>query len=175
MRQRAFNHALRRRAAVFGKDILFDRTGVDADAHRNVMSLYAVGKNLDILFAADIAGIDAQFMNAVFNRFQGELVVKVNISDQRHRTCIHQRTHSLRAGVVVYRNAHDIRARNRQRTDLGKRRFDVRRVRIRHGLHADRSAAANQHISHFNLTCFSAHLSSPRFSYPFIKNRMISL
>ena len=172
MRQRAFHHALRGRPAVFGQDILLHRAGVHANAHRNVMGLHTVGENTHVLLSADVAGVNAQFVNAVFHRLDGELVIKMNVGDQRNGAPVHQRAHRFGACLVVNGYANDIRARHRQRADLGERRLHVRRVRIGHRLYADRRAPADEDVSGLDLPCLCAHVFLPQ---PFTKNRIISL
>ena len=101
VRQRAFHHALRGRPAVFGEDILLYRAGVHADAHRDMMRLDAVRQNTHVLFAADVAGVDAQLMDAVFHRLDGELVIKMDVGDQRNGAGVHQRAHRVGAGMCL--------------------------------------------------------------------------
>ena len=157
MAERAFHHALRRHAAVFRQNLLLDRAGIDADAHRNVMRLDTVRQNAHVLFSADVARIDAQLVDTVFHSGQRKLVIKVNIRHQRHGTAVHQRTDSLRACLVVHRDADDIRAGNRQRTDLRERRLHIRRIGIGHGLHGNRRAPADEHAAGSDLSCQLRH------------------
>ena len=53
------------------------------------MGLHTVGENTHVLLSADVAGVNAQFVNAVFHRLDGELVIKMNVGDQRNGAPVH--------------------------------------------------------------------------------------
>ena len=173
--ERALDHALRRRSAVLLQDVLLHRAGVDADAYRDVVRLHAVRQHAHVLLPANVAGIDAQLVDAVLHRRQRQLVVKVNVGDQRHRAAVHQRAHGFRARLVVHGDADDVRARDRQRADLRERRLHVRRVRIGHRLHGNRRAAADEHAAGLHLPGLLRHSRFSFFLRHFTKICMMSL
>ncbi len=101
---------------------------------------------------------------------------------------VHQRAHRVGAGLIENGYADDVRARNRQRANLGERLLHIRRVGVGHRLYADRRAAADADAADLNLPCFSCSCSfSPMLDdrafqretaasgYPFTKKRMMSL
>ena len=60
VRQRALDHRLRARLAVFLQEVAFERAGVDADPHRAAVVAGRLDHLAHPLGRADIAGIDAQ-------------------------------------------------------------------------------------------------------------------
>ncbi|MNL59996.1 hypothetical protein D3C87_1837700 [compost metagenome] len=84
MAHRRFEQRLWRRFAVFLLQIFFQRSGVYADADRDVFITGAINNRANTLFAADITWVNAQAIHAIFRDFQGNTVVKVDISDQRN-------------------------------------------------------------------------------------------
>ena len=93
------------------------------------MRLNAIRQDTHVLFAADVAGVDAQLVNAVFHRLDGELVIEMDIGDQRNGAAVHQaRTASAQASLNGY--ADDVRARDRQRANLGESVFSTSAVSV---------------------------------------------
>ena len=151
--QGAVHHALGGKAAVLGQDVLFQGTGVDPDADGHMVHLGAVRHPAHLLRAADVAGVDAHFVNAVFHGGDGQRVVKMNVRHQRHRALIHQPPHRPGARPIVHRNAHQIAPRRRQLPDLLQGGGHVPGVRIGHGLNGNRRAAADQYAARLYLFC----------------------
>ena len=96
---------------------------------------------LDLVGAADVAGVDPHRRDALLDRLQGQARVEVDVRDDRHR----RKADDLpeRFGVLGLRNgdADDLAAGARQRGDLRGRRGDVVRLRRRHRLDDRRRAA----------------------------------
>ena len=82
--ERAFDHRLRAGLAVFLEQVLLQRAGVDADAHRAAVVLGGLHHLAHALGAADVAGIDAQAGRARLGRLDGALVVEMDVGDDRH-------------------------------------------------------------------------------------------
>ena len=64
MIQGAVNKRLRCRRAVFGKDLLFQGTGIDADTNRNAGSRTCVSDGAHMRVVADVSRIDTDFIDA---------------------------------------------------------------------------------------------------------------
>ena len=126
---------------------LLDRPGIYPDPNRNLALLTGAHDGLDLLTAADVAGIDSQAVHAGFGRHEGQPVVKVNIGHERRvgaRADVAERL----AGVLVgHGQAHDVAAGFNELVDLGERGGDVTRIGDRHGLHADWCPAANLNVA----------------------------
>ena len=131
-------------------DILLERAGVDADANRTARGTRSIDHRVNLGPIADIAGIDAQFGGTGLDGADGELIVKVNIGDNRHRRLGTDGTEALERGLGGYAHAHDIAARLRKRTHLCKRCLGIGGIGAGHGLNHDRRAAADLHAAHMH-------------------------
>ena len=81
---RTFDHGRRARKAVLFDEFAFQAAGVDADAHRQALVLGLANDLAKSIVAADVAGVDADFVDGMIERRQGHLVVEVNIANQRN-------------------------------------------------------------------------------------------
>ena len=101
---------------------------------------------------ADVAGIQTQLVDAGFERQQRELVMEMNVGDERHighaLANLFQRDRRI---VVGHGQADDLAAGADHLLDLRDGRVDVGRVGLGHRLNDDRRAAADLHM--FNLNC----------------------
>ena len=95
------------------------------------------------LFPADIAGIYAHLVGAVFDGGHRQRGRKMNIRHERQRNALLYGPHRRRVRLVGYRRAHDFAARLFQRVDLPYGSLDVRRLRRRHRLDLHAGAAAD--------------------------------
>ena len=108
---------------------------------------------IPLVLEADIAGIDAVFVERLgAGGMVGQQLMAdvMEIADQRRRHAhLREPVADMRHGggglVAIDGDAHQLRARARQRRDLARRRFDVGRVGVGHRLHGDRRAAADRH------------------------------
>jgi len=125
------------RNAVFGQQILLQRTGVDADPDGGLM-FFGRPDNLGNPLFRHIARIDPDAVRAVFDGVDGQLRVEMNIGNQRNGYPFFDvRKRPDRVGVGN-RHPGDFATRAFQRINLGHRRGDVARVRIGHGLDGNR-------------------------------------
>ena len=157
--QRALDHGLGAWLAVFFQQVLFQRAGVDADAHGAAV----VAGGLDHLahpLAADVAGVDAQAGRAGLGRLDSALVVEVDVGHERDLGRLGDGLEG-RGGVLVGAgHAHDVRAGLLQLANLGDGRLRVRRQGVGHGLHGDGRIAAHLHRTHPDLAA-GASLDHP--------------
>ena len=118
---------------------------VRADPHRRSLRLRGLHDLRGLFGAADVSGIDANGRDSCVDRLERERRVEVDIGDHRDR----RKPDDLRQRrrVLVLRNGHarDLAAGRCKRGDLRGRRLDVVRLRQRHRLHDDGSAAADLH------------------------------
>src|SRR3546814_12133694 len=85
MVERAFHHRLGTGFAVFLQEVLFPRTGIDADTHGAAMILGRLPDFTHAVGAADIRRLDAQAGGARLGGVDGALVVKLAVGYDRHR------------------------------------------------------------------------------------------
>ena len=123
--------------------VLRQRAGVRADAHRDPRGLRGAHDLRDLVRAADVAGVDPDCRDAGVDRLQGEARVEVDVGDHGDRREADDPAERL--GVLVLRDgdADDLAAGGGERGDLGGRGLDVVRLRQRHRLDDDGGAAAD--------------------------------
>ena len=143
MRPRAFYHGFRAGVAVFFQQLLLQAAGIDADADGNVPRSAGVRHGSDVLFSPDIAGIDADFINAALRGHQCQAVIKMDIRHERHIRSLPDRFQRLGGTHIRNRKADNVAPRRPQRTDLGKRGFRIPGFGVAHALHRNRSTAAD--------------------------------
>ena len=66
---------------------------------------------LDVLGLADVAGVEAQRLHARFHRGERELVLEVDVGDDRHRRTRHDLREPIGGLLLVARAAHDVGSR----------------------------------------------------------------
>ena len=131
-------------------DILLKRTGIDADTNRTASGTRSIDHRVNLCPITDIAGIDAQLGSTGLNGTNGELMVKVNIGDNRHRRLGTDGAETLKRGLGGHAYAHDIAASLRQRAYLRKRCLGIGGIGAGHGLDHHRCAATNLHAAHMH-------------------------
>ncbi len=155
-------------------ELLVQRSRVDADAHRFALvhGDLADGGKLFVPARAvpHVARIDAvlvQSFGALGHLSQKEVAVVVEIADEGSLNPGIDHApldfgHGLGGLRHVHRDAHHLRARPGQLDTLRRRRDDVRRVGVGHGLHHDGGAAPDHHVSdpdsHRSLPLDCSHL-----------------
>lgn len=138
-----------RKVIAFG-DILLKRARVHANANRAPSGTRGIDHGIDLGPIADIAGIDAQLGSTGLNGTNGELMVKVNIGNNRHRRLRTNHAKALERSLDGHAHAHNITTRLGKRAHLRKRRLGVSGIGAGHGLNHNRSAAAYLHVAHKN-------------------------
>ncbi len=140
--QGALHDALCRDAAVFLQNGFLQGAAVDPHPDGNLPLFRRLHHGLHLVRAADVAGIDADFVRTVLHGGDGHLVVEMDVSHQRDMNLafdLGQRPGGL---PVRHRTADDLAARLLQPVDLRHGGLDVLGPGIRHGLDQDRAAAA---------------------------------
>ena len=79
--QRAFDHRVGAGLAVFFQQILFQRSGIDADAHGAAVILGGLTTSRTRSVGTDIARIDAQAGRTGFGGFDAALVMEMDVGD----------------------------------------------------------------------------------------------
>ena len=122
------------------------------DANRDAPRLGFAGDDPHAVGLPDVAGIEAQLVDARLERGEREPVVEVNVGDQRQpdpRLDLPQRG---RGGLVGHGHPHDLAPERLEPLDLRDRGVGVARVGGRHRLHGDRCPAADRHAADLHLT-----------------------
>ena len=132
-------------------EMLRQRAGVRADAHRDAGLLRGADDERDLVGAADVAGVDAHGRDAALDRLQREARVEVDVRDHRDRREPDDARQRLSVLELRHRDPHDLAAGRGERGDLRGRRLDVVRLRQRHRLDDDGSSAADRHASDLDL------------------------
>ena len=154
---KVLDEALARHHELFGLrevfalgDILLKRARVHANTNRAPSGTRGIDHGIDLGPIANVAGIDAQLGSTGLNGTNGELMVKVNIGDDRHRGLSTDGAETLKRGLGGHAHAHDIAASLRQRAHLRKRCLGISGIGAGHGLNHDRSAATDLHAAHMH-------------------------
>ena len=84
MAKGALDNGLGCRMTVLLKQMLFERTRVDADANRERPLLLAGAHDFgDFVLPADVAGIDPEPVHALFHRFKRQTIIEMDVGHQR--------------------------------------------------------------------------------------------
>ena len=129
-------------------DILLKRAGVNTNANCAPSGASSINHRVNLGPIADIAGIDAELGSTGLNGTNGELMVKVDIGNDRHRRLRTNRAKALERSLSGHAHAHNITTRLGKRAHLRKRCLGVGGIGAGHGLNHHRSAAAYLHVAH---------------------------
>ena len=129
-----------------------ERARVHADADRQAAILRLGRDELDVLGLADVAGVQPQRLHPGLDRGERELVLEVDVGDDRHRRA----GHDLRRGPTAASSSlHVQRTMSApaaaERVDLRQRAVDVGRLGRRHRLDRHRGVAADGHVADHHL------------------------
>ena len=148
VRQGAFDESLGGRAAVLVEQMRLERPGVDADADGHAAGLGRCGDGADTLGAADVAGIDAQAVDAGLERLEREAPIEMDVRDERHALGLAADLGEGGGGLGIRNGeAHDVAARGHRLADAIHRGRNVARVGVRHRLDGDGRSAADGHAA----------------------------
>ena len=134
-------------------DILLKRASVHANANRAPSGARGIDHSIDLGPITDVAGIDAELGGTGLNGANGELMVKVDIGNDRHRRLRTNRTKALERSLGGHTHAHNIATRLSECMNLCKRCLGVGGIGAGHGLNHHRSAAAYLHVTDKHGAC----------------------
>ena len=127
---------------------------VDANAYGDLARLCLADDLFDLRPVPDIAGIQPQAVHSALEGLESELVVKVDVGNQRYRDLTPNLREGLRRLHVRHRTANDLATGLLQSPDLGDGGFDVTSVRLGHRLYADRSITSDLHVADLEILRF---------------------
>ena len=161
--ERRLDHALGRGPAVLGEQVLLERAPVDTDPDRDLALLGQVHDFLHERRAADVAGVEPEAVHPLLERDQRELVVEMDVRDERDPDLALDLAEFLRRLAHRHRAADDVAAGRLERPDLEQRRLDVAGVGLRHRLHRDRRVTAHLQLAEPDLRRLSSgcHRGTP--------------
>ncbi|MNW61208.1 hypothetical protein D3C74_392480 [compost metagenome] len=150
MEQSALHHRFRGRITVFLKQMVLQRAGVYPDPNRDAAFLTSFNNGLNLLSAADVARINPDLVDAVFDCQQRQLVVEVNVRNQRDMNPFLDFLDRRSRFLIVHRHAYQLATRFLQPEDFRDCRFNVRCFRRTHALNDNFVAAADRQIPDFD-------------------------
>ncbi len=135
---------------------LDDAALVDPDTDGNAAFAAGCDDSIHLLAILNVAGIQANLVDARFNRLQCPLEVKMYVGHDGDRRLGENGGQGV--GIRLGRDcdAHHIAPRLGELTDLGHRRIDVVGVGAGHRLNRHRCAPADGDATHVNSSRFSA-------------------
>ena len=140
-----------------GMTVLFQQplvkaAAVDTDTDRDFPIFADIHNCFYSIFSADITGVDADLGSAAFRSSNGQLIVKVDIRNQRQRTFLADFRKASCALHIRHSQSGDLTAGCSQLTDLGKRTFYIRSFGVEHGLDHHRRTAADENTANIDLS-----------------------
>ena len=144
----ALHHGLRAGMAVFFQQRLFQTACIDADPDGNVPLPAGFRHFFHVLRTADVAGIDADLVDATLRGHQGQAVVEVDIRHQGQLHLLLDPVNGPGGALVGDGQTDDIAARRLQSPALGHRGLHVPGLGVAHALHRHRRAAAHGQPAH---------------------------
>src|SRR5690606_28546248 len=156
MAQRGLDQRFRCRLAIFLLQVLLQRTGIDTDADRNTPIARRVDHRSDAIFASDVAGIDAQAIDTQFGHAQSDLVIEMNVGDQRQLYALLDLAEGFGGVHGGYGHPHDIGTGILQPLNLRNGRIDVTGFGVGHALHGNGCVAADRYAAHPDLASVAA-------------------
>src|SRR4051794_20024029 len=148
---RGLNKGVDRLRALELVQVLGQRARVDADPHRHAGGGRPLSDLGHLLAPADVAGVQADAVGAGVDRLQCQGVVEVDVGDHRDRRLLDDHLEGVDVFLARDRHTHDVGPGVGHLGDLRHRRLEIGGFRLGHGLHGDRSAAADRHVLHPDL------------------------
>ena len=147
----AFAQRFRCGRTVLCEDTLFDRTGIDADADRNFLFAAHGRDGFYAVIAADVAGVDADFIHARRCGFKRKLIIEMNIRHERNGNFLFDGGDQPHGVHIGDGGAENLAAGFFQCDRLPHAAFYIGGGHVQHGLHGDGRAAADFHIARHDL------------------------
>uniref|UniRef100_A0A0N4ZLI6 LigA n=1 Tax=Parastrongyloides trichosuri TaxID=131310 RepID=A0A0N4ZLI6_PARTI len=152
----AFDHRVGAGLAVLLQQLLFQRAGVDADAHGAAVVAGGLDDLLDPVDRADVAGVDAQAGGARLGRLDAAVVVEMDVGHERHAGLARDGAEGRRRLDVRAGDADDVGPGLFQLADLVQRRRRIGGRGVGHRLDADRGVAADRNGADHDLAALAA-------------------
>jgi hypothetical protein len=144
-------HERLRRLAELRFDVGIERSTVDADANRHATILRLHRHDLHVIGLADVARIEPQAVHSGIEGSEGELVLEMDVGDDRNRRTGNDLRQPLSRFDFVARAANDVAPVGRKRVDLRQGGLNIGRLGGGHRLHADAGVTANGHLADVDL------------------------
>ena len=154
----AFHQRFGGGVAVFFQKTLVKTAAVDADTDGDVLVLAHLHHGLDPVFAADVAGVDADFGRAALRGGNGKLIIKMNVRHQGQGRVLADVRKAPGGFHVGNRQPGDLAPGGGKLSNLLQAALHIRGFGIEHGLDDHRGAAADGNAAHQNLFCHRLHL-----------------
>ncbi len=149
------DEGLRHRTPVLGFQVPVERTAVHPDTDGNPVILCFAGDRLDVHLVADVAGVEPQSLHTGFQRRQSQLVLEMDVGDDRDRAAGHDLRKPLRRLDLVAGDSDDVGTVGGECVHLLEGAVDVGRLGGRHRLDADRGVSAHGDVSDPDLSGWS--------------------
>ena len=133
--------------AVLFQQPLIQTAAVDADADGDVLVLAHLHHRLHPILPADVAGVDADFAGAALRGGDGQLIVKVNIRNQRQRAFLADFRKASGRLPIGHCQPGNLAACRRQSANLPEASLHIRGFCVEHGLNDHRGTAADGHTA----------------------------
>ena len=105
-----------------------------------------------------LPGLSRSALHAGLHRRERELVLEVDVGDDRHRRARHDLREALGRRLLVAGAAHDVAPRRGERVDLRERAVDVGGLGGGHRLHRHRRVATDRDVADVDLPCVAARV-----------------
>ena len=154
----AFHQRLGHRRAVFGQHLFFQAAGIHTDADGDILRLAGGGHFLHMVVAADVAGVQANFVHPRVHTGQSDAVVEVDV---RHEGDVHGVLDGFDEANVLqggHAHPHDLAARLGHPHRLGHVAGHVAGGHVEHGLHRHRVVPADGEAADGHFTLDLAHV-----------------
>ena len=133
--------------AVLFQQPLIQTAAVDADANGDVLVLAHLHHRLHPILPADVAGVDADFAGAALGGGDGQLIIKVNVRNQRQGAFLTDFRKASGRLPIGHGQPGNLTARRRQSANLPKTSLHIRGFGVEHGLDDHRGTAADGHTA----------------------------
>ena len=151
--QSAFHQCLGGDATILGLQILFQGAAIDADADGDMPVPTGLGHRFHLLLPADVAGVDADGVDALLRTAESIAVVEMNVCYQGDMDTLLDGAHRIGGSLVGNSHPDDLAPGLLQLEDLGHSGLHIVGLGIAHGLDGHRGTTAHRHSTHKDLFC----------------------
>src|SRR4029453_14526206 len=141
MEKCALNHSFWSRITVLLKQMIFQRTGVNANPDRNSFFLTSLNAPLYPFPTTDVARINPYLVDAVLNSQQCQTIIKMNVRDKRNMNALLNLFNCFSGFLVIDGNPNKLAARFLKSQYFSDSRFHVSSLGRTHTLYNNLVAA----------------------------------